>query len=440
MRLRTVLIVGLAIRLAIAPFFAHPFDVYSWYKYGEFLLSGKQSVWTFLVPYSYSFFLFAFPATALFNFLGTFIPTYTLQMSSLNPILNPGAPWNIPIVPGILFDLLVKLPLIASDTLVAWILYRLVLKHFGGERYAVLVSAMWFLNPLTIWISSAWGTFDTLPALFTVLALYLALEKKFDFAMVAIVIAIALKYYAVVLILPLLILAFRYGLGLRKVILYGGLSALVIFSPFVAESVPGLVKIVGVSSAPAPHTSGLSFWTTLTLFYSNFNQSLVSSVLAVAAIAVSYVWIWKHSRQDLSHYTLAFLLPITSLLLFYRFVGENFFIWILPFASILSLRDSIIKKSYWILSLVVLVSSMTDSLLPYYLLPVSPWIGGYLVHIMSILTPYRVAPGGSVVSGLTAGKVFLASLGILSFVLLILTTLRLVRHENQLETLNTVAC
>jgi len=42
MRLRNVLLLGVIVRVAIAPFFAHPFDVYSWYTIGEIVVSGKQ--------------------------------------------------------------------------------------------------------------------------------------------------------------------------------------------------------------------------------------------------------------------------------------------------------------------------------------------------------------------------------------------------------------
>jgi len=54
---------GVAIRLVIAPFFAHPFDVYAWYVNGQDLLNGVSSVQSYMVPYSYSFFLFTFPAS-----------------------------------------------------------------------------------------------------------------------------------------------------------------------------------------------------------------------------------------------------------------------------------------------------------------------------------------------------------------------------------------
>ena len=429
LRFRTVLIIGLALRLAIAPFFAHPFDVYAWYVNGQNFVNGVYPFWTYFVPYSYSLFLFAFPATLLFDFLSKFVPTFSMPMSSLNPILNPGAPWNITVVPGILFDLLVKLPLIASDALIAYLLYKFVLKHVGDEKSALFVSALWFLNPLTIWISSGWGMFDTLPTLFTVLSLYFALEKRFELAGISVAVAIAMKYYAVVLVIPLMILSLMNDGKIRtaKVFLYTGLSCAILFLPYLSRVLSGFSQTISGGSTTEIHYSGLSFWSALTLFYSNFNQALIASLLVVVSLALSYAWIWKYwSMQDITTLsTIAFFLPVACLLLFYQFVGMNFFVWMLPFSAILSMKDNWGKRVYWILSLLALVSSLSDGLLPYYMLPMYPWIGGFLVHVMNILTPYRVAPTGNVAQGLSIGKIYLASSGILAFILVAFMAIRI---------------
>lgn len=50
----------------------------------------------------------------------------------LNPILVPTNPAPIAVVPGLLFDFLVKLPLIASDALIAYFIHKIVLKYFGA--------------------------------------------------------------------------------------------------------------------------------------------------------------------------------------------------------------------------------------------------------------------------------------------------------------------
>jgi hypothetical protein len=275
-----------------------------------------------------------------------------------------------------------------------------------------------------IWISSGWGTFDTLPALFTVLALYFLSEKKFAFAGGSLAAAIAMKYYAIVLIIPLLILAWKsQGIkGAYKVFASVGLSILVLFLPAAKGVISGFSHVTSATASSAIHYSGLSFWTAITLFHSNFNQTAISSTLIVIALAISYFWMWKKRSfgNELWYSAIVFMLPMISLLLFYSLVGENFFIWILPFVSILSLKGNWIKRLYWILSLIVLITSMTNSLLPYYMLPVSPWIGGWLVNILHGVSPYRIAPTGEVAQGVSIGKSVLVTLGISASAMLIM--------------------
>ena len=436
MKFRTVIVVGLAIRLAIAPFFAHPFDVFSWYIQCENLLDGKQPLWYFLVPYWYAF-LVGLPSTAVFNLLSHIVPTYTISTSTLNPILVPVTSPPITVVPGLLFNFLVKLPFIASDTLIAYFIHKIVVKHLGEERLAVLASAIWFLNPLSIWISSGWGTFDTLPALFTIIALYFVLERKFEWAAVSLIVASALKYYAIVLLFPLMIIAWKTGgrKELVRTLLITTVLGLLFLLPGLFNAQSRVISTVVAGSQNIIHYSGLSVWSALTLFFSDFNQTLVSSsVLAVVSLSI-YVWIWERrsDSNDFFFIISTFTLPIISLLLFYKIVGENFFIWILPFISIIAVRDVSSKRLYWILSAVALVSSMASSLLPYYMLPMSPWIGGWLVSILHVAAPYKVAPTGSVIQGLSIGKLVLSLLGIAAALVLIMLGSRLVRISRNLN-------
>jgi hypothetical protein len=427
-----VIISGLVIRLVLAPFFAHPFDVYVWYESGQDLLNGTKSIWSFMVPYFYSYFLFAFPAAILFRSLSEIFGSYPIPISSLNPLLNPGAPWNITVVPGLLFDLLVKLPLIASDTIIATLLYRVVMRCSASERMATSASLAWFLNPLVIWVSSGWGTFDTLPTLFTVLSLYFILEKRFAYSGLALIVAIAMKYYAIVLVIPLLLIAWKEGNrnGIVKLLSSMAIASLVLFAPFFSGVTLGLSQVVGTSQSGLSY-SGLSFWSAITLFISVSNQSILSAGLIAVFLAVAYYWMARRRPNGPYSYVIYFSLSIIPVLLLYRFVAENYFVWWIPFASILTVQNSRGRALFWILSGVALLSSMTDSLLPYYMLPMAPWIGRYLVDLLSFLSPYRIASSGSIPGTLSVGKIFLAGLGILTSALLALITINFVSAENR---------
>lgn len=425
-KFRTVLAAGVVIRIVIAPFFAHPLDVYSWYIDGQNVANGVQPLWDYLVPYGYALFLFAFPATIVFQALSGVLGSHVTLMSSLNPALNPGAPWNITVVPGPLFDLLVKLPLIASDAIIALLLYKIVMRYNNDDRLAVSAASLWFLNPLAIWVSSGWGMFDTLPAFFTVLAFYLLMQQRFAYSGVSLALAVAMKYYAIVLVLPLVILAWRERRwnGLLRSSIGAAGAGFLLFSPLFAEISSSFTSLAGGASPTELHYSGLSIWTAVTLFYPSFNQTILSSSLVAIALVATYYWTAKNASSSYHLWVVFFGLPLLVLLLFFRFVGENYFIWLLPFASIITAMESRLKLLYWGVSLVALLSSLVNSLLPYYMLPMAPWMGGYLASALSAVAPYRVAPSGVVVQGWTLGKAALAGLGVVIAVLLGATALQ----------------
>lgn len=412
-KLWAVLLSGLVLRLILAPFLAQPSDTYSWYFFGEGFLNGGQSFSSFFDPYRYALFLFAIPATAAFNVVSRIVPTFSILVSSLNPSLNPGQ--GITIIPGVVFDFLVKLPLIASDTVISLLLYKIVMKYRNNEQLALSAVTMWFLNPLVIWISSGWGTFDTLPALFTVIALFLVLEGKFELSAVSLVLAVAMKYYAAVLFVPVIILTFgSRGLkGTLKVISLAICLGAIMFLPFLTQNL-GYNSLVVLGNSSGLFYSGLSFWTAITLFERNFPIDAFSYSLLVSSLGVFYYWVWRHrSRKDFTFLVSCFVIPILLVLLLFRFVGEDFLVWMLPLAVPLVDADSAGKRLYWALSAIALVSSLTDSLLPYYLLPMSNWIGGFLITTLGEASPYRVAPNGVVDQTLSIGRLYLSFIGIL---------------------------
>jgi len=411
----------------------------AWYVNGETFLNGGQNLLNYLVPYRYSFFLFVFPETWLFNHLATYFPNFTIPISALDPRLNPGSRWGISVIPGLLYDFLLKLPLIASDTLVALILYKIVNRESRDEKIAILASEIWFLNPIVIWVSSGWGMFDAIPTLFTVLALYFLLKGKFSVAALMLILATVMKFYAIVLFVPLFIIIYRKS-GLRGIL--PGLATTVIsaslFSiPLFFISNP-LSYITASTPSAAFQYAGLSLWTVFSLAFSTLDLSLVSEILVVASLISVYFFIFKTNslRNELTTAVCYFLIPVTVLLIFYKFVGENYIVWIIPFSAILAASNARIRKMHWSISFLALISSVTDSLLPYYMLPLSPWIGGFLVAVLGLVAPERVAPNGTAIQGITVGKLFLSSLGVISaaiLLLMLLTTVTILKKNKDKE-------
>jgi hypothetical protein len=140
----------------------------------------------------------------------------------------------------------------------------------------------------------------------------------------------------------------------------------------------------------------------------------LSSVLITVFLFGLYYWIARDRISGAYAYSSYFGLSLIPLLLFFRFVAENYFVWLIPFAALFVVKDYRGKIVLWAISLLALISSVTNSLLPYYMLPMAPWIGQYLVKVLSFFSPYRVGSGGVVVTTFSLGKLYLAGLGVLS--------------------------
>ncbi|OGM56807.1 hypothetical protein A3E46_02755 [Candidatus Woesebacteria bacterium RIFCSPHIGHO2_12_FULL_46_16] len=77
------------------------------------------------------------------------------------------------------YNLLLKIPAFFSDLGLAYIVYKLILKFSGNIKKAYLGSFLFFLNPVTIFLSSVWGQIDSLVALIGIMAFILLIKKKF---------------------------------------------------------------------------------------------------------------------------------------------------------------------------------------------------------------------------------------------------------------------
>jgi hypothetical protein len=75
-------------------------------------------------------------------------------------------------------NLLLKAPCIISDIVIGFLIYSIV-QNFVGKSKAKLAFGLWFLNPVVIVTGSISGMYDTIVALFTLLAIYLATKKVF---------------------------------------------------------------------------------------------------------------------------------------------------------------------------------------------------------------------------------------------------------------------
>ena len=162
--LYVILISGFLLRAAIAPFTSHNFDVLgckhavrTYYEEGKLTLFSS---WT--SPPTWFFILIGFYAP--YAFLRTLgFPDFRVYYQ---PILSVEV-------------FFIKLPLILSDVLSSYLIYKISRKQNLDERSSRMAAATYIFNPFSIFISSIWGMFDSLAVAFTLLGLYFFLNKRF---------------------------------------------------------------------------------------------------------------------------------------------------------------------------------------------------------------------------------------------------------------------
>lgn len=195
-KLSTLLLAGLGLRLILAPFTSHPYDIAVLYRVTNDLFAGLNIYTTnsFSYPPLWAYVEYPFLDLASLvispKILGVRMDALSLSVGN----------WNLPpVVTSPLFNVLSKLPLFAADLLIGIIIYDTV-KDLRDEKHAKLSFTLWFLNPLVIYIDSIHGQFDVLPALMTVLSFCLFCRRRYLISGIAIGLGALFKIYPILLV------------------------------------------------------------------------------------------------------------------------------------------------------------------------------------------------------------------------------------------------
>jgi hypothetical protein len=411
-QLGIILTVGVVVRLILMPISAHPFDMYVWYNAAlSIVKNGPLSVHFF--PPVQGYFLLI-PLAYLYNWLvhtfswGSFGP---ISMASISPALNYYPSLNALYVPGVLFSFIEKVPLLFSDFFATILLYKIVLSLTGKKGLAETAAILWFLNPYLIWVSSVWGMWDTLPALFSLACVYFLLKKKFVLSSVCLMLGIFLKVYPLLFLLPITFYILRTSpVGDRLKNLAKFYSVIVIPSIFLLVTFSGSAMafltswffpnsnvVAGIIANPSanPLGLGLTYWTLLgpdRLVNYPLNSGFVSTMmilstaLVLSFVTLGYLRISKMGFQKPAYeLSAALLFCIFAFFLSFRIVDEQFLVWALPFLIILFTGTRIKTALYWVASFVALFYIILNCPLPLFFLPLSPWAANSLVAFLQIL-------------------------------------------------------
>ena len=123
------------------------------------------------------------------------------------------------IIPNFLFyNLAIKLPIIAANICLAYLVVYILDKFGVQEKISRRAWIFLLFNPFLLCTSSAWGQFDSVVALISLLALFLLWDEKPIFSAILLALAISLKPIA----LPLIPVTFVYlaGISLQRTLKY----------------------------------------------------------------------------------------------------------------------------------------------------------------------------------------------------------------------------
>lgn len=221
-------------------------------------------------------------------------------------------------------QLVIKLPSIIADMVMGWLAYRLASKKFGNDISAVF-AAIFLLNPAAIMDSAIWGQIDSILALFCLLSIYFASEKKLIPAFFMFAIGILIKPQAL-FFTPVLIFAvidevfLQGGFDVKKLVRYTIWACaaiammLILFMPF------GKNPADGISTIIKQYTETLGEYQYMTINAFNIyaaagknweglgTASTVFGYLMIAVVVAYSAYVFFKSKSPAKYYMTAFIL------------------------------------------------------------------------------------------------------------------------------------
>ncbi len=192
-----LLLIGLILRLIIAPLFTFNIDVGYWSDVVDVFQNGFGLYGT--AGYYYTP-VWGYYMGSVASFMEIFgITDYGVYVPELNSFVY--SDFSVfPFVTSIEFNFIVKLPLILVDAATGWLIYYLISKHFGDQKKALLAFALWFFCPLVITESTFHGTFDNISVMMLLAAIALMMDGKYTLAGAAFSAASLTKFFPVFMI------------------------------------------------------------------------------------------------------------------------------------------------------------------------------------------------------------------------------------------------
>ncbi len=309
--------------LFISPFFFHP-DLKIIYHHSQFLTSGVINIYSFLNthPEHATLGQFVYPPLTYLVF-GTIFPIVRLLAGT--DFVSWLAQGNTAVTTIYIFryQFLLKLPLILLHVATGWLISKL----FSDSKDKRIALAIWFFNPISIYVVGIIGQFDIIPVFFSVLSLVLFPKRPY-LAAICLGLGGSLKTYPLLLLPFLGIAAFSSWPKRLSVMATGLLPYILLIAPFLKD--PSFVDSVLVS--------GLS----QRLFHMSLTTGFDKSILIIPGV-ISIILFYFISQADKK----PLLSGSYAAVLLIALAGSHFHpqwtLWVMPFVTIYLVK----KRELW---------------------------------------------------------------------------------------------
>ncbi len=368
------LLVGLLLRLALAPWTEQRWDSYTNRLIGSYVL--VYGINPFLPDTSCNC-----PAVLNYSYpplwLWIMIPMFGLWLATTSYIFpsSPASLWaawgstgNLfeayrSFIPGNLpiLDLLLKTPVLLSDVAIGYLIWLI-----GGRtpRAAKISLLVWIFNPYVITMGSVWGVFDSIAAMFLLLSVYYLQSARFSLSGISLAMGVATKLFPAIVLFPAvfyLLLAKRSGLipyvSSFLVTIALTLSSALVF-PHGFDYLSRL--LIGRSS---PNYGGTPFFSGLTwmLIFNDYSLPVGIPVffLILPVLLVFFMLMFRKSLNK-GNTVFPFLsVAFLGVYLSYPSINPQYAIWILPMLAVLLTWKMASKWSVILISAIPLTFVLT---------------------------------------------------------------------------------
>jgi hypothetical protein len=359
-----LLLVGLIIRLILAPLLVQSYDFVHLYYSAFDIAKGTNP---------YAVYDFAYPPVMLYilSFLAIIYFKANLFLENLDwpsaldwpPSLFKAAFISVPLigfdVPPPLFNLVFKIPNIIADLAVAILLYKIIYMQKKDVGLAKKSMLLWFLNPLTIWMSSIHGAFDSVAVFFSLLAFYLFIRSSFTLGAFSLGAGVLTKLYPVFIIPVAMSWSLKAKRGYAFTI--GLATSLLFLVPlFVVDGKSFYYSLFGTRGS-ALFLGGLSPWAVkylyspmeLWLTANSYAIFLTTNFLLGFSILLIFFKTWMNPDQgNISEMNYFVLLSLAAAYIFSPVIIQaQYALWALPFLIISGMTFYDGRSSLYILNI-----------------------------------------------------------------------------------------